>query len=86
MIQIAEIFKAIPRALLIVGVVAAGLMALFVAWWIAVIMILGFSLYVAVLRILARNPAQASGGGPAIIEGEYRVEGEGRIERHDSTP
>jgi len=78
MAQIAEILKSIPRVLLAVGLVALGLIALLVAWWIAVILILGFALYVAVRRVLPRKPA--SGGAPAIIEGEFR------IEREDSPP
>ncbi len=76
MAQIAESFKSIPRVLLAVGLVALGLIALFVAWWIAVILILGFALYVAVRRMLK----PASGGAPEIIEGEFR------IEREDSPP
>ena len=78
MAQIAEILKSIPRVLLAVGLVALGLIALFVVWWIAVILILGFALYVAVRRVPPRKPA--SGGAPAIIEGEFR------IEREDSPP
>jgi hypothetical protein len=85
MSQIAEIFKTIPRVLLTVGLLAAGLIALFVAWWIALALILGFALYVAVRRLLPRKPP-ASGGGSEIIEGEYRVEGERRIEHEDSPP
>lgn len=76
MAQIAEFFKSIPRMLLAVGLVAVGLIALFVAWWIAVILILGFALYVAVRRMLKPAP----GGAPAVIEGEFR------IEREDSPP
>ncbi len=90
MSRIAEIFKAIPRLLLAIGLVAAGLVALFVAWWIAVILILGFALAVAVRRMLSRQPPcsrqPASDGGSAIIEGEFKVEDEGRIEREDSPP
>jgi EamA domain-containing membrane protein RarD len=74
MARIAEILKSIPRVLLAVGLVALGLIALFVAWWIAVLLILGFALYVAVRRVLPRKPA--SGGAPAIIEGEFRIERE----------
>jgi len=74
MARIAEILKSIPRVLLAVGLVALGLIALFVAWWIAVILVLGFVLYVAVRRVLQSKPA--SGGAPAIIEGEFRIERE----------
>jgi len=84
MVQIAEILKSIPRVLAAAGLVALGLIALFVAWWIAVILILGFALYVAVRRILPRKPA--SGGAPAIIEGEFRIEREDPPPRDRSGP
>ncbi len=64
--------------LIAAGLVALGLAALFVAWWIAVILVLAFTLYVAVRRMLPRK--RAPGGAPAIIEGEFR------IEREDSPP
>jgi hypothetical protein len=83
MSQIAEILKSIPRVLLAVGLLAAGLIALFVAWWIAVVLILGFALTIAVRGMLPRKPPPATGGGSEIIEGEYRVEKESRIERDD---
>jgi hypothetical protein len=78
MTRIAEILRSIPRVLLGAGIIAFGLIALFVAWWIAVILVLAFALYVAVRRVLPRKPAP--GGAPAIIEGEFR------IEREDSPP
>ncbi len=76
MARIAAFFKSIPRVLLGVGIVALGLIALFVAWWIAVVLVLGFALYVAAGRMLAPAPR----GAPEIIEGEFR------IEREDSPP
>ncbi|MGC2519886.1 MAG: hypothetical protein WA373_12365 [Burkholderiales bacterium] len=86
MFQIADLFKAIPRVLLTVVLVAAGLVAVLVAWWIAVILILAFALYIAVRRMLPRKPPPSPEGGSAIIEGEYRVEDESRIEREHSPP
>ena len=83
MSRIAEILKSIPRVLLAIGLVAAGLIAFFVAWWIAVVLILGFALTIAVRGMLPRRPPPGSGGAPAVIEGEYKVEGESRIERDD---
>jgi hypothetical protein len=74
MAQIAEFFRSIPRVLLAVGLAALGLVALFVAWWIAVLLVLGLTLYVAVQRVLPRKPG--SGGAPPIIEGEFRIERE----------
>jgi len=83
-------FKAMPRLLLAVGLVAAGLVALFVAGWIVAVTLLGFYLYFAVRGMLSRQPPgsrqRASRGGSAIIEGEYKVEDEGRIEREDPPP
>ncbi len=76
MVQIAGILRSIPRVPLAAGLVALGLIALFVAWWTAVILILAFA--VAARRMLPRKPAR--GGAPAIIEGEFR------IEREDSPP
>ena len=78
MVQIAGILRSIPRVLLAAGLVALGLIALLVAWWIAVALILAFALIVAVRRMLPQKPAP--GGAPAIIEGEFR------IEREDSPP
>jgi hypothetical protein len=83
MSRIAEVLKSIPRLLLAIGLVAAGLIAFFVAWWIAVVLILGFALYVAVRGVLPRKPPPGSGAGSEIIEGEYRIEKESRIERDD---
>ncbi len=74
MVQIAGILRSIPRVLLAAGLVALGLIALFVAWWIAVILVLAFALAVAARRMLPRKPAP--GGAPAIIEGEFRIERE----------
>ena len=74
MVQIAGILRSIPRVLLAAGLVALGLIALFVAWWTAVILILAFALTVAARRMLPRKPAP--GGAPAIIEGEFRIERE----------
>ena len=78
MVQIAGILRSIPRVLLAAGLVALGLIALLVAWWIAVVLILAFALTVAARRMLPRTPAP--GGAPAIIEGDFR------IEREDSPP
>ena len=74
----AEIFKSVLRVLVTAGFTAAGLAALFVAWWIAVVAVLGFVLCAVVRRLLPHKPqeAQRGAGGPAVIEGEFRVERE----------
>jgi len=78
MSRIAEFFKAGARLFLAVALLVAGLIALFVAWWIAALAVLGFALFVAVRRWLSRRPSRgphrAAHGGSAIIEGEYSVE------------
>ena len=90
MSRAAEILKSLPRLLLAIGLVAVGLVALFVAGWIVAVTILGLYLYVIVRRMLSRQPRRprqgASDGGSAIIEGEFKVEDEGRITREDSPP
>ncbi len=73
MFRPAEFFKAIPRLLAAVVLAVAGVVALLVAWWIAIAIVLGFAVYLAVRRILPRQPG-GPGGGADIIEGEYRVE------------
>ena len=82
MARIAAFFKSIPRVLVGVGIVALGLIAFFVAWWIAVVLVLGFALYVAVRRMLAPAPR----GAPEIIEGEFRIEREDSPPRDRSIP
>ncbi len=59
---------------------AAALIGLFVAWWIAVFVLLCVSAYLLVRRFLGRPVTPA---GVVVIEGEYQVErdGEGRPTR-----
>ena len=78
MLPMAEIFKFVLRVLVAAGFIAALLFALFVAWWIAVVAVLGFVLYAAVRRLLPRKAqaAQRGAGGAAVIEGEFRIERE----------
>ena len=70
----AEILKVLLGALVILGLVAAGVVALFVGLWLALIAVLGFLLYATVRRILPRKGPPAPGGGSQIIEGEFRIE------------
>lgn len=78
MSRVTEFFKSTLVLLVAAGLALAGLVAFFVAWWIAAAAILGFALYVAVRRMFSRRPPDEprSGGGPAVIEGEYRIERE----------
>jgi hypothetical protein len=69
MFQLKEFVKALPRALLTLSLVAAGLLAIFVAWWIAVMGVIGLAIYLGVRRLLARGKPAT---GPEVIEGESR--------------
>ena len=53
----------------------ALVIALFVAWWIAVCVVLGFSLYLAVRRFLGKGSAGLEQNA-VVIEGDYKVEPE----------
>jgi hypothetical protein len=66
-----EFFRSLPRILLTVVLVASGLVALFIALWIAVMLVIGLAIYIGVRRLLG-------GGKPpaAVIEGEFKVEDE----------
>jgi hypothetical protein len=80
-LQISQWLKAVLQRLLVVGVVALGIVVLFVAWWIAVTAVLALGLYVGVRRLFPRRARSyrtrtASSAGPMVIEGEYRVEPE----------
>lgn len=81
MIRLAEIRKVLLGVLVTLGFVAAGLVALFVMLWLALIAVIGFFFYALVRRVLPRKRRPpGSGGGSQIIEGEFR------IERNDRTP
>jgi len=80
MFRLAEIRKVLMGALVTLGFVAAGLVALLVMLWLALIAVIGFFLYAAMRRVLPRRRPPGSGGGSQVIEGEFR------IERNDRTP
>ena len=80
MFRLAEIRKVLVGALVTLGFVAAGLVALFVMLWLALIAVISFFLYAIVRRVLPRKRPPGSGGGSEVIEGEFR------IERNDRTP
>ena len=67
-------------ALVTLAFVAAGLVALFVMLWLALVAVIGFFLYAAARRVLPRKRPPGSGGGSEVIEGEFR------IERNDRKP
>ena len=80
MYRLAEIRKILMGALVTLGFVAAGLVALFVMLWLALIAVIAFFSYALVRRVRPRKPPRGSGGDPEDIEGEFR------IERDDRTP
>ena len=74
MFRFAEVRKILLGVLVTLGFVAAGLVALFVMLWLALIAILGFFLYAAVRRVLPRKRRPGPGGDSEVIEGEFRIE------------
>jgi hypothetical protein len=68
MFQLTEFFRNLPRVLFTMALVASGLVALFVAWWIAAALLILLAIYVGVRRLLARGQRPA---GPEVIEGEF---------------
>jgi hypothetical protein len=69
MFQPAEFFKALPRVLLTISLVAAGLVALFVAWWIAVSIVIALAIWYGLRRLILHGDAQQP--APEVIEGEF---------------
>ena len=78
MFRFAEIRKVLLGALAIVGVVAAGLVAVFVMLWVALVAVAGFFIAAVVRRVLPGKRRRASRGGSQVIEGEFRVERDDR--------
>jgi hypothetical protein len=68
---LARYFEPVLRILVMLGVTAAALIALFLAWWFAVGSALGYVLYVALRRVLPRRHPPR---GRQVIEGEFRVD------------
>ena len=68
MFPIAELLRSVAGLLMLAGLVVAGLVAFFVAWWIAALAVVGFALYLALRRLF---PGKRK-GEVTIVEGEYR--------------
>jgi hypothetical protein len=68
MFQPAEFFRALPRVLTTIVLVAAGLVALFVAWWIAVAIVLLLAAWFGIRRLILHGDQAAQ---PEAIEGEF---------------
>jgi len=74
MFRLAEIRKVLLGVLVTLGFVAAGLVALFVMLWLALIAVVGFFFYAIVRRVLPRERPPSARGGSPVIEGEFRIE------------
>jgi hypothetical protein len=68
MFQASEFFRALPRVLLTIVIVAAGLVALLVAWWIAVLGVALLAAWFGLKRLILHGDRPA---GPEVIEGEF---------------
>ena len=75
---LAEVRKVLLGALVTLGFVAVGLVALFVMLWLALLAVIGFFSYALVRRVLPRKRPPGTGGGPEVIEGEFRIERDDR--------
>ena len=80
---LSRLLKNLLRVTLVFAILAAILIGLFVAWWIAVCLVLGVSGYMALRRFLGAKPAASARAtafttkaGAVVVEGEYRVETE----------
>jgi len=74
MFRLAEIRKILLGALVTLGFVAAGLVALLVMLWLALVAVISFFLYAVVRRVLPRKRPPGSRAGSQVIEGEFRIE------------
>ena len=63
-----EFLKSIQRVAVTLVLLAAGFVAVVVAWWVAVSLLLGLGAWLAVRRVFARSRAPEA---PAVIEGEF---------------
>jgi len=70
MSKIAELLKSVAGLLILAGLTVVALVAIFVAWWIALAIVAAFAIYLAVRRLFPGKPK----GDATIIEGEYRIE------------
>jgi hypothetical protein len=74
----AKIRKLLRGVLVVLGLVAAGFVALFVMLWVALVAVIVFFLNAVLRRVLPRKRRPRPGGSPEIIEGEFRIERDDR--------
>ncbi|MFM9969629.1 MAG: hypothetical protein ACKVQK_14665 [Burkholderiales bacterium] len=66
-----------------ISILAVGLLALFVAWWIALAVVLIAIIYAGVHRLLrGKRPTPATRAPANVIDGEFRVEDGTQTTRH----
>ena len=68
-----RVLHGLLKASLVIGVLAVALLALLLAWWIALLAVGTWLLVTGVHRLL-RGSQPAARAAAATIEGEYRVE------------
>lgn len=73
----AETRKLLRGVIVVLGLVAAGFVALFVLLWVALAAVAVFFISAVLRRVLPRR-RRPRPGGPGIIEGEFRVERDDR--------
>ena len=78
MFRFAEIRKIFRGMLVTLGVVAAGLVAVFVMLWVALLALAGLFIAAVVRRVVPGKRRRAARAGPEVIEGEFRVERDDR--------
>ncbi len=68
MFQPAEFFRALPRVLIGIAIGAAALVALVIAWWVAVIGVLALAGWFGLRRLIFHGDGDEA---PQVIEGEF---------------
>ncbi len=69
-----------------IGIVAVGLLALLMAWWIAAIVVVSWLVYAGARRLLSgKRTGVATPGVAATIDGEFQVEHESDSTRSVTT-
>jgi hypothetical protein len=74
----AELRQLLRGVLAVLGLVAAGLVALFVMLWVALVAVTVLFFNALLRRVLPRKRRPRPGGSPEIIEGEFRIERDDR--------
>jgi membrane protein implicated in regulation of membrane protease activity len=71
--MIAQVF----RWLIFTALIAAVLVAVFVAWWLALLIALAALALIALRRLFGGKPGERAPGEAVILEGEYTEVGRG---------